>query len=119
MGVPGLGMLRVGRSPYAGQLEETGAWSHADVKHIAQGPPNRVAIMTDEERNRPDEMTSESEERSVGAADRRPPSARMSSTGLPPTNEDADLGTALRSVYQRTVEEEIPQEMLDLLNRLT
>lgn len=42
------------------------------------------------------------------------------STGnsLPPTNEEADLGNALRNVYQQTVEEDIPQEMLDLLNRL-
>ncbi|MEZ5654667.1 MAG: NepR family anti-sigma factor [Sphingobium sp.] len=37
---------------------------------------------------------------------------------LPPTNEEADLGNALRNVYQQTVEEDIPQEMLDLLNRL-
>lgn len=74
--------------------------------------------MTDEEQNRPYEMTSDSEEDSAGTTDRRAP-ARMLSTGLPPANEDADLGTALRSVYQRTVEEEIPQEMLDLLNRLT
>ena len=32
---------------------------------------------------------------------------------------DADLGKALRTVYQQTVDEEIPPEMLDLLNRLT
>lgn len=29
-----------------------------------------------------------------------------------------DMGSALRSVYQRTVEEEIPAEMLDLLGKL-
>lgn len=29
-----------------------------------------------------------------------------------------ELGLALRSVYQRTVEEEIPPEMLDLLGKL-
>ncbi len=36
----------------------------------------------------------------------------------PLTNEKADLGNALRTVYQRTVEEDVPQEMLDLLRRL-
>ena len=29
-----------------------------------------------------------------------------------------DMGSALRSVYQRTVEEKIPPEMLDLLGKL-
>lgn len=29
-----------------------------------------------------------------------------------------ELGFALRTVYQRTVEEEIPPEMLDLLGKL-
>lgn len=29
-----------------------------------------------------------------------------------------DVGTALRSVYQRTVDEDIPPEMLDLLGKL-
>lgn len=38
---------------------------------------------------------------------------------LPPANEDADLGSALRRIYQETVKEDIPDEMLDLLRRLT
>lgn len=38
---------------------------------------------------------------------------------LPPANEDADLGSALRRIYQETVKENIPDEMLDLLRRLT
>ena len=33
--------------------------------------------------------------------------------------EDGNLGDALRSIYQNTVEENIPSEMLDLLNRLS
>jgi hypothetical protein len=32
--------------------------------------------------------------------------------------ESPELGTALRTVYQRTVEEDIPPEMLDLLGKL-
>jgi hypothetical protein len=33
-------------------------------------------------------------------------------------NKDRDMGAALRSVYQRTVEETVPDEMLDLLGKL-
>ena len=32
--------------------------------------------------------------------------------------EKHELGSALRTVYQRTVEEDIPPEMLDLLGKL-
>ncbi len=32
--------------------------------------------------------------------------------------KEADLGNALRSVYQQTVAEQIPPEMLDLLGKL-
>lgn len=31
---------------------------------------------------------------------------------------DADLGGALRSIYQRTVDERIPPDLLDLLGKL-
>ncbi|WP_425228303.1 NepR family anti-sigma factor [Sphingomonas sp.] len=31
---------------------------------------------------------------------------------------DAQMGAALRSVYQKTVEESVPAEMLDLLSKL-
>jgi hypothetical protein len=34
------------------------------------------------------------------------------------TGPTRDVGGALRSVYQRTIEEEIPAEMLDLLGKL-
>ncbi|MGJ3646900.1 NepR family anti-sigma factor [Sphingomonas sp. GlSt437] len=34
-------------------------------------------------------------------------------------NDAGSTGAALRKVYQRAVEEEIPAEMLDLLNKLT
>lgn len=33
-------------------------------------------------------------------------------------SKDRDMGSALRTVYQKTVEEEIPAEMLDLLGKL-
>ena len=32
--------------------------------------------------------------------------------------DNPELGTALRTVYQRTIEEDIPPEMLDLLGKL-
>ena len=33
-------------------------------------------------------------------------------------SKDQDMGTALRSVFQKTVDEGIPPEMLDLLGKL-
>ncbi|MGE4322576.1 MAG: NepR family anti-sigma factor [Sphingobium sp.] len=35
-----------------------------------------------------------------------------------PPREGGDVATVLRSVYQRAVEEDIPEEMLDLLRKL-
>ncbi|MCP3734830.1 hypothetical protein M9979_08095 [Sphingomonas sp. RP10(2022)] len=34
-------------------------------------------------------------------------------------SKDRDMGAALRSAYQRTVDEHVPDEMLDLLNKLS
>lgn len=36
----------------------------------------------------------------------------------PAAKEEAHVSQALRTVYQRAVEEDIPSEMLDLLSRL-
>lgn len=36
----------------------------------------------------------------------------------PIRNKDLEMGSALRSVYQKTVEEAVPDEMLDLLGKL-
>lgn len=33
-------------------------------------------------------------------------------------SKDRDMGSALRSAYQKTIEEQVPDEMLDLLNKL-
>ena len=35
-----------------------------------------------------------------------------------PAGKDPDLGSALRAIYKQTVDEAVPQEMLDLLKRL-
>ena len=43
--------------------------------------------------------------------DKKKPSAAVQS-------KDRDMGSALRSVYQKTVEEQIPDEMLSLLGKL-
>ena len=40
-----------------------------------------------------------------------PPAARVQS-------KDRDMGAALRSVYQKTVEETVPADLLDLLGKL-
>ena len=34
-------------------------------------------------------------------------------------SKDRDMGSALRSAYQRTVDESVPDEMLDLLSKLS
>lgn len=44
---------------------------------------------------------------------------RLAGTELTPfADENINLGTALRKVYQQTVDESVPTEMLDLLKRL-
>ncbi len=44
------------------------------------------------------------------------PAAETASTKV--QNKDRDMGAALRTVYQKTVEEEIPDDLLDLLGKL-
>lgn len=50
----------------------------------------------------------------------RPSDSDISSAHQPRRKRagNSEVGTALRSVYQRTVDEEIPPEMLDLLGKL-
>ena len=56
------------------------------------------------------------------AADARSPSsAAATPTRRPPAKvqgKDRDMGSALRSVYQRTVDEAVPDDLLDLLGKL-
>ena len=35
-----------------------------------------------------------------------------------PSERDGDVGKALRTIYQKTIDETVPQEMLDLLGKL-
>lgn len=49
-----------------------------------------------------------------GAGEGAPDNEGNGAGGIDGTN----VGTALRSIYQRTIEEDIPAEMLDLLNKL-
>jgi len=44
---------------------------------------------------------------------KKPPAAKSANGG-----KDRDLGPALRSVYQRAVDEDVPQDLLDLLGKL-
>ena len=39
-------------------------------------------------------------------------------SGAPRPEKKGDVGNALRSIYQQTVDEAIPSEMLDLLGKL-
>jgi Anti-sigma factor NepR len=45
-------------------------------------------------------------------------SADESRRSKPRKGEPGEIGTALRTVYQTTVQEDIPSEMLDLLGKL-
>lgn len=46
------------------------------------------------------------------------PEMTTKSAGKKVHSKDQDMGAALRSVYQKTVEESVPAEMLDLLSKL-
>ena len=45
-------------------------------------------------------------------------SARQGKSGTPKRAHGADVGEALRAVYREAVAEDVPDEMLDLLNKL-
>jgi hypothetical protein len=53
---------------------------------------------------------------------RRKPSSEMTEDRSPPTRKRrapvSEIGDALKTVYQRTIDENIPPEMLDLLGKL-
>ena len=51
--------------------------------------------------------------RSGDESSKKPPAARAKVQ-----SKDRDMGAALRSAYQRTIDESVPDEMLDLLNKL-
>jgi hypothetical protein len=56
--------------------------------------------------------------RSGDESSKKPGAARAADTGAKVQSKDRDMGAALRTVYQRTVEDAIPPEMLDLLGKL-
>ncbi len=66
-------------------------------------------VTTDMEQGRSDDGNDAMNRKGPSASPAAPPS---------PTPEDAGIGSALRAIYTRTVDEAIPQEMLDLLKRL-
>jgi hypothetical protein len=45
-----------------------------------------------------------------------PPAARAGTAKV--HSKDRDMGDALRSVYQKTVDEKVPDDLLDLLGKL-
>ena len=52
--------------------------------------------------------------RSADVSSKKPPAGRAAKV----QNNDRDMGAALRGVYQKTVEEAIPADLLDLLGKL-
>lgn len=61
-------------------------------------------------------MSSSHDKASEAAGDTQ--GAKADAKGGKPGARGQDMGQALRSVYQRTVEESVPDEMLDLLGKL-
>lgn len=59
-----------------------------------------------------DEAVTKLDDNSAGVRKRPAPAVKK------PSKEDAHVGQVLRTVYQRTVDEDIPSEMLDLLSKL-
>jgi hypothetical protein len=53
---------------------------------------------------------------SAGAATKKTQGGKSQNAKV--QNKDRDMGAALRTVYQKTVDEHIPAEMLDLLGKL-
>ncbi|WP_374126469.1 NepR family anti-sigma factor [Sphingomonas sp. 28-62-11] len=51
-------------------------------------------------------------------SDRTTPKKASPKRTAKPRGDDQPMGQALRTVYQRTIDEQIPQEMLDLLGKL-
>ncbi|WP_404371107.1 NepR family anti-sigma factor [Sphingomonas sp. MMS24-J45] len=56
--------------------------------------------------------------RSGDDSSKKPGTGRTAAADAKAQGKDRDMGAALRTVYQRTVEEAIPPEMLDLLGKL-
>lgn len=73
-------------------------------------------------------MVASTTERDVKGGDRKDVGANTPDSGVTgkaprkrrssPAKGDAQVANALRSVYQRAVDEDIPSEMLDLLRKL-
>jgi hypothetical protein len=56
--------------------------------------------------------------RSGDGSSEKPNTARTPDSGAKVQSKDRDMGAALRGVYQRTVDEAIPDDLLDLLGKL-
>lgn len=48
-----------------------------------------------------------------------PEKPRVKKQAAPSDRRDRDAGAALRSVYQKTVDESVPDDLLDLLGKLS
>ena len=77
----------------------------------ASGKPTKPPARSMPEKS-VDRSTAGAPETSKAGSAKRAASAPITPVG------DRDMGSALRQVYQRTVEEAIPDEMMDLLSKL-
>lgn len=80
--------------------------------------PRGVVSLNSENENNAEERrkaVSSAPQGARNASDERVPRKKSSNRKNSPTPE---VGQALRNIYQRTIEENIPSEMLDLLGKL-
>lgn len=103
-------LLSCGRIDVMGESRKKGAQSM-----IAMAVEGRVLVASTTERD-----VKGGDRKDVGASTPgsgvKSSAARKKRASAP--KDDGQIGNALRTAYQRTMEEEIPTEMLDLLNKL-
>lgn len=69
--------------------------------------------------NEPDRIPRQANEPAPGQSGDEARGGMDGASRAPIADENATLGNALRTIYQQTVEERVPDEMLDLLKRLS
>jgi hypothetical protein len=64
-------------------------------------------------------LAAEDNKKAASRPGKSAPTAKAGTRQRNASTREGSVGSALRSAYQQTVNEEVPQEFLDLLGRLT
>lgn len=63
-------------------------------------------------------LTADKEATAAKGSDKKMSDKRARKTAATIQSKDRDMGAALRSIYQKTVEENVPDDLLSLLGKL-